>query len=182
MPDFLDISQYDLPAGALLNAFASDDVGGARSELLGQLRDRIEKGREDQKEWSSRFDRLHEEARKGAWSKPFLIQWAAALLEKQRAALELFHPIIEELQGKAAEYAARPDAEFLEVCLATIVLALGWITPYQKLCGELLELAPKQRPSDVVLHARPVEGEIDYAELSREHLARYPKIRAALAE
>lgn len=33
-----------------------------------------------------------------------------------------------------------------------------------------------------VLPARPVEGEIDHVELSREHMARYPKIRAALAE
>jgi hypothetical protein len=32
------------------------------------------------------------------------------------------------------------------------------------------------------MRARPVEGKIDYAELSREHIARYPKIRAALAE
>ena len=30
--------------------------------------------------------------------------------------------------------------------------------------------------------ARPVKGKIDYAELSREHLKRYPKIRAALAK
>lgn len=139
MPDLLDTSQYDLPAGALVNAFASDDEAGARSELLlGQLHDRIEKGREDQKEWGSRFDRLYEEARKGAWSEPFLIQWAAALLEKQRAALELFHPIIEELQCRAADYAARPDAELLELCIATTVLMLDWVTPYQKLCGELL--------------------------------------------
>jgi hypothetical protein len=33
-----------------------------------------------------------------------------------------------------------------------------------------------------VLRARPVKGEIDYAELSRQHMARYPKIRARLAE
>jgi hypothetical protein len=32
------------------------------------------------------------------------------------------------------------------------------------------------------LRARPVKGKIDYAELSREHIARYPKIRARLAE
>lgn len=30
--------------------------------------------------------------------------------------------------------------------------------------------------------ARPMQGRIDYAELSREHLARYPNIRARLAE
>lgn len=33
-----------------------------------------------------------------------------------------------------------------------------------------------------VLRARPVKGEVDWAELSREHIARYPKIRARLAE
>jgi hypothetical protein len=33
-----------------------------------------------------------------------------------------------------------------------------------------------------IMPARPVEGEIDYAELSREHIARYPRIRTVLAE
>jgi hypothetical protein len=42
--------------------------------------------------------------------------------------------------------------------------------------------AKQQMAATAVLRARPVEGEVDYAELSREHLARYPKIRAALAE
>lgn len=33
-----------------------------------------------------------------------------------------------------------------------------------------------------ISRAHPVEGKINYGELSREHLARYPKIRARLAE
>ena len=33
-----------------------------------------------------------------------------------------------------------------------------------------------------ILRARPVEGELDYRKLSCEHMARYPKIRAALAK
>jgi len=42
--------------------------------------------------------------------------------------------------------------------------------------------ADKQHPDErKILRARPVKGKIDYAELSREHIARYPKIRAALA-
>jgi hypothetical protein len=40
----------------------------------------------------------------------------------------------------------------------------------------------KPRGKDKVPRARPVEGEVDWAELSREHIARYPKIRARLAE
>lgn len=42
--------------------------------------------------------------------------------------------------------------------------------------------APRQPEPGEVLRARPVKGPIDYAELIREHMARYPKIRARLAE
>ncbi len=41
---------------------------------------------------------------------------------------------------------------------------------------------PRLPVAKEVLRARPVKGKIDYAELSREHIARYPKIRARLAE
>jgi hypothetical protein len=45
---------------------------------------------------------------------------------------------------------------------------------------------PAAKPRDKVKVLRTkavtVEGEIDWAELSREHIARYPKIRARLAE
>jgi hypothetical protein len=182
VPDFIDTSQYDLPSGALLNAFASGNLTGARSERLGQLSDRIKKVREQQKEWRSRFDRLYEEARKGDWSEAFLIQWTAALLEKQRAALERFHPMIEGLQRRAADYAARPDPELLELCRATIDLVLGWVTPYQVLSGKLLMLASERRPANEVLRARPIEGEIDHAKLTREIMARFPNILSELAK
>ena len=43
--------------------------------------------------------------------------------------------------------------------------------------------AAKQRANEKkVLRARPVKGEIDHAALSREFIARFPKIRAALAK
>lgn len=40
----------------------------------------------------------------------------------------------------------------------------------------------KQHDKAQVLRARPVAGEVDWTELSREHIRRYPKIRARLAE
>jgi hypothetical protein len=181
MSGSLDTSFFDIPAGAIISAVATD-APDTRSQLVAQLRDRIEEVRGEQNEWSRRFDKLYDEARTSDWNAPFLMQWAAALLEKQRAALELFHPIIKEFQHRAADYAACPDAELLELCLATIALVLGWITPYQTLCGALLELAAKRQSTVVVLRARPAAGETNYAELSREHMAIYPKIRAALAE
>jgi hypothetical protein len=42
--------------------------------------------------------------------------------------------------------------------------------------------AAKTRDKAKVLRAKPLKGEVDWAELSREHIARYPKIRARLAE
>ena len=43
--------------------------------------------------------------------------------------------------------------------------------------------AAKQRSDEKkIMRARPVEGEIDYAELSRDTIARFPKILAALAK
>jgi len=41
---------------------------------------------------------------------------------------------------------------------------------------------PRQPAPDEVLLARPMKGNIDYDRLIREHMARYPKIRAALAK
>ncbi len=43
--------------------------------------------------------------------------------------------------------------------------------------------ATKKRSDETkILRARPVKGEIDHAALSREFMARFPKIRAALAK
>jgi hypothetical protein len=183
MPDMLDASQYELPASALFDAIALDSEAGERTQLLAQLRDLIRQGRAAQEEWSRRFDSLYDEAVVRNFSSPFLVQWAAALFEKGRAASERLYPLIEAMQHKLTAHSGTLDAESLEMFRAAIDLAVGWITPYPRLCGVLLDLASERRFGEAnVLRARPVTGNIDYAELGREHMARYPKIRAALAE
>lgn len=42
--------------------------------------------------------------------------------------------------------------------------------------------APTPHEEKKILRAKPAKREVDWAELSREHIARYPKIRARLAE
>jgi len=42
--------------------------------------------------------------------------------------------------------------------------------------------APRQSAPDEVLRARPIKGKIDYAELIRDTMAKFPKILAALAK
>jgi len=181
MPDSLDVSRYDLPAGALLNAAALDSWPSGRAEVLARLRDRIEKNRAEQEEWRSRFDGLYDEAVRRNFSSPFLIQWAAALFERGRAASERLYPVIEALQHKST--ADTLDTESLELFQEVIDLSVDWITPYSKLSGKLLDLASKRRFGDgEVLRARPLEGDIDHEALTREIVARFPIILAALAK
>jgi hypothetical protein len=42
--------------------------------------------------------------------------------------------------------------------------------------------ATQRRDEEKTLRARPVKGKIDYAELIRETIAKFPKILAALAK
>jgi len=183
MPETLEASIYDLPTGAPLDIVHLDFATGAQSALPARLRDHIEKARQLQKEWSARFDRIYDEALHQGWDALFLMRQVSFLLEKQRAASERLHPVIAELRQNVAAHCGGLDAEILELLRIAADLAFGWITPYQGLSEKLLALASARRFVDgKVLRARPVEDEIDYGELSREHVIRYPKIRAALAK
>jgi hypothetical protein len=183
MPDALDPSQYDLPAGALLDAARLDSASGASSGLVAQLRDHQEKSRAMLEEWRDLFERLDEEAARRDFSSQFLVQWAAALLEKERAALERLHPLINKLHQKMAEGGDRVDAEARDLFQESIDSAFEWVTPYQTLCTKLLKLASERRiDGGGILRARPVAGDIDHEALTREIITRFPKILAALAE
>jgi hypothetical protein len=182
MWDTLDTSHYELPAG-VFDAVAFDGVAGERSQLLELLRDRINRGLVLQEEWTRRFDNLYDEAVRRNFSSPFLIQWAGALFEKGRAASERLYPLIEAIQQRLTADAETLDAESLELFQAAIALAVGWITPYSRLCDKLLDLAVERRFGEGrALHARPVAGEIDYEKLTRQIVGRFPKILAALAK
>ena len=109
MPDTLDASQYDLPAGAVVDALAMDGIPGAGLTLSARLRARQEKRRKELEEWNDRFERLYDEAVHRDFDPPFLIQWADALRAKERAATERLHPIIEMLQQTLAENSDRID-------------------------------------------------------------------------
>jgi hypothetical protein len=182
MPDTLDFLQYDLPAGALLEAIALDNEAGARSRLLVRLRDHQEKSRAMLEEWRDLFDSLYLEAVHRDFSSRFLVQWAAALLEKERAALERLDPLMDKFDQQTAEGGEKIDAEIRELLQESIDTAFDWITPYQTLRTKLLKLASERRIAAGVRRARPIAGEVDYAELTREIVARFPKILAALAK
>ena len=100
--------------------------------------------------------------------------------EWERAAAEKLLPLIEAVQAKLATKDMSPEVRRMRE--QSIAIAEAWFALYREFHAKLLRLAAERRPSGEILRARPVEGQVDYAELSREHIARYPKIRATLAE
>jgi hypothetical protein len=180
MPDTIDVSQYNLPAGAL---FSVDSLDDSNPQLTAHLRARIEQSRAQQEQWCRQFDDLYEQAVRANYSAAFLTRWIVALLERQRGALALFHPLVEAMDQKITAHGDELDANAMELYLAIADLVYGWITPYQALCGKLLDLAAERRAVGTKpLRAKPVTGEVDHEALSREFMARFPKLRAALAK
>ena len=108
---------------------------------------------------------------------------AGILSEKERAAAETLVPGIDQLQRKLAARSQILDPELRNAFQANIDIAIQWLAVYRSTREALLKLASDRRGlKDQVLRARPVAGEIDYAALTREIIARFPKILAALAK
>jgi hypothetical protein len=102
--------------------------------------------------------------------------------EKEREADAHFRPVIAALKDALEPPADRFEADVQQLLRDGIEVLEGWLAFYHGFHKMLVRQAADRDASPKVLRARPVEGEVDYAGLSREHIARYPKIRAALAE
>jgi hypothetical protein len=178
MPDALDASRYEVPVAVLIDAIGSTETANKRVRLDSAQQRALEALESRRAELNTLYERAV--APDTGWQE--ITQVAAIIGEWGRAAAEKLHPEIDALQRKLADPGNDMPLEVREARQQSIKVAEGWLALYCDIREKLLRLAAQRRPADVVLHAKPVEGEIDYAELSREHIARYPKIRAALAE
>ncbi len=109
-------------------------------------------------------------------------QAAKSAKEKEREVAAHFRPVVAALKGALEPPDDKFEADAQQLLRDSIEVLEGWLAFYQGLYAMLARQTVERRTSHEVLRARPVTGNMDYAELSREHLARYPKIRAALAK
>ncbi len=131
---------------------------------------------------ASEFNKAYEEAARGNLDPDGLARLAEAVLEAESRAAEQLHPWMEALTETRAPQ-SEPAQEARQCLHELHEIAVAWLATYQTLRERLLELASERRNnSGEVLRARPVIGEIDYAELTGEIIARFPKILAALAK
>jgi hypothetical protein len=183
MSDLIDVSQEISPIVALIDAFGSANLPGERRRLLVQLRERVEASRSALREHSATLDALYEQADQSNADADSVLQMANATLEKARSVAEKLNPGCEFLGQKLAAHPELHDPDFYPYFQESLDIAANWSALYRTLYHRLLKLASERRiASGGVLRARPVEGDINHEALSREFMARFPKIRAALAK
>ncbi|MGH6795065.1 MAG: hypothetical protein ACREDH_07670, partial [Methylocella sp.] len=157
--------------GAAERAGAWSGLRAARDKALAAFRNRCKE-----------LDTLYQRAIAPDTEWREITQVALMVGEWGRAAAEQLDPRIDTLKLKLTAHDSGVAPEVRRAREDSVEVAEAWLALYRELHDKLARLAAGRRPDGVVLHARPVAGEIDYTELSREHIARYPKIRARLAE
>jgi hypothetical protein len=142
----------------------------------------VDRGRAVLERLRANLDALYGTAVRSDAGPPELLEVAAIIRNKERADTERLQPRIKSVGRKLA---ARPlrDTEAQDSLQEILDNAVGGLALYRDLYEKLLKLAAERRATaGEILRARPVKGEIDHAALSREFIARFPKIRAALAK
>jgi len=183
MPDGLDLSADILPDPGLLAALDRASTPAERRPLIEQLRQRLENGREILRLQSDQQGRLYEEVVCGRQALQAVIQRVERIDEEWQRAADKHKSRKEALKQEIHSRPALWNAEIISLIEEGFAIADELVALYPAFRARLSKLAAERDEGEGrILLARPVAGEIDYAELSREHLARYPRIRAALAK
>jgi hypothetical protein len=180
MPNIIEISS---DIGPIVELVGLSDFEGARAARFARLRRQQAKCRAATEQYAKQLDRLYEDIERSGHNANWLVQAADLVCQNEKAQRERLRPGIEALKQKLTVQRISNGAEGQELISESIAVGEAWLSLLAALHKKLLQLAAeRQAAADEVRQAHPVEGEIDYAELSREHIARYPRIRAALAK
>jgi hypothetical protein len=148
-----------------------------RNELT-ILRKQIEEDRAKQAEMTALIGQPAPDDLDADW----LLQHGEKLLEKEEEFSEAVRPVVGLLKDLLLpSRVLEPEVELL--VRDSVEILEAWAPLYRDLGNRMLEFATERRAAvGDVLRARPVKGEIDHSALSREFIARFPKIRAAVAK
>jgi hypothetical protein len=180
MPDNLEVSSDIGPIVALISLPHSES---ARTDQFAQLRIQQARCRAATEQYAEQLDGLYEDISRSGHNADWLVQAAEIVRRKELAQREEIWPGIETLKQKLAAQRGPHDGERRELIEESIAVGEAWLSFPPTLHRKLMQLAAERRAAaEEIRRTRPIGGDVDYAELSREHIARYPKIRAALAK
>lgn len=177
MAAVLEIAEGIGRLAASMTSFAAA-TGDERARLLVRWREHVREGEAGLQREAVTFEDIYRDAVQRNLGSSEVANLAAVVLDERQEAAARIEPAVTALR-RAARSA---EPELLHILGRSLEIARGTLDNFDRLHGRLLALAQERAGSGKVHRARPLAGEIDYAELSREHIARYPKIRAALAK
>jgi hypothetical protein len=171
------------PRSVIAEICASVSAPAEQTSELDRLRIGVEKGRTGLKLQADGLDEVYEEIAHSDLGASGLVGLAKRALEQRRADGEWLYPAMERLRQRLSETNAGRDAAIRHATEEMLAVLGSWMALFQDLHDKLLILADQRRlASGEILCARPITGDIDHDALSREFMARFPKIRAALAK
>lgn len=158
-------------------------VASERAAFVSGMRDDVESLRANAKEYVDALDRFYDQVNRVEVNVDEIDRAADSARQSSEAARERLHPQIEKFgQRKDAPF-LQDDDEARHLVMEIISIAESMVAQTTDLHKKLLHLAIERRAaSDDILRARPLTGDVDHGALSREFMARFPKIRAALAK
>jgi hypothetical protein len=183
MSDVIDIKRDIEPLVASVEAFGLATARADRARLLAQIGDQLEKLRAADEKSRAELEDFYKRVSQGGVAATEAEQPASASLEGERAAAKMLRPRILSLQRYLTGTSLNDDPEAHQLLQEAVSVAVGYVAGYQDLRDQLIRFDVERRATaEQVQRARPTEGGIDHDALSREFMARFPKIRAALAK
>ncbi|MGH7091285.1 MAG: hypothetical protein ACREFQ_20510 [Stellaceae bacterium] len=168
------------PVAALIDALYA---GGERATFIAGMRNEVERLRANAKEYAEALDRFYNQVKRAGVDPELIARAIDSARRRSETARERLHPHIEKFKQRKDAPFWHNDEEVRRLVTEFISIAESCIEQTIDLHNRVLQLATERRATaDNILRACPVAGEVDYEALSREHMARYPKIRAALAK
>lgn len=177
MPNGTDFSP-DFVEPSLLGALLADSSATEKADVLARLAQLVKKNRRGLQKHTGEFEAMYDEAGRRLPVEG-LVMLAERVHQGEAGARELLYPWMDALRQALVV----PSTEGRHHILDLLSVSEAWLALYHDLRIRLLRLATeRQTAAGQIMRARPMAGNPDYAELSREHMAIYPKIRARLAE
>ena len=112
----------------------------------------------------------------------WLAEAAKRAQEKEREAAAQFRPVVAALKTALEPPDDKFEADVQKLLRDGIEVLEGWLAFYRRFYTMLARQAAERDASPKVLRAHPTNGEVDHEALTRDIVARFPKILAALAK
>ena len=171
----------------LIEALRKEPFDSDWKRAVANFHERLKKARDEVEQKRRDMEAAFEDASRQPFPPEGLAQIAEKALEERRATAEKVYPGINALQ-ELIELVRKNSSKLPEIDIAADLeegLRVGYahLEVWDSFRQKLLDLAAaRQAASGEVLRARPLKGKVDHEALSREFMARFPEIRAALAK